>query len=272
MAPAVSNTNTKSHRRAAAVPQVYLRRIRKYLGAYLVDLGGKVDALVFSAGEAPCSGVHEGRLGQASCMGGTCLSNRISNGPVSAVVPQAIPCVLCRRGRERRHAARAGLLRAGVGGHSARRRRQRSSGAGARWRGAGATQPSQGKQSVRVRRAHALQCALACLSFLGSPVPILVLVGIKCHVCLLLCLPRPGVCAAHRRAAGDCAADAGRGGSVEEAASTLRHSLSADALGRLTAPVATAGGLQRWSSGRKRGAANELAGVMPSCSTLLSSG
>lgn len=32
--------------------QVYLRRIRKFLGAYLVHLGGRVDAIVFSAGEA----------------------------------------------------------------------------------------------------------------------------------------------------------------------------------------------------------------------------
>ena len=30
---------------------VFLRRIRKYLGAYLVTLGGRVDAIVFSAGE-----------------------------------------------------------------------------------------------------------------------------------------------------------------------------------------------------------------------------
>ena len=30
--------------------QVYLRRIRKYLGAYLVHLGGRVDAVIFSAG------------------------------------------------------------------------------------------------------------------------------------------------------------------------------------------------------------------------------
>jgi acetate kinase len=30
---------------------VFVRRIRKYLGAYLVDLGGQVDAIVFSAGE-----------------------------------------------------------------------------------------------------------------------------------------------------------------------------------------------------------------------------
>ena len=35
----------------AAALQVYLRRIRKYLGAYLVHLGGRVDAIVFSAGE-----------------------------------------------------------------------------------------------------------------------------------------------------------------------------------------------------------------------------
>lgn len=32
--------------------QVYLRRMRKYLGAYLVHLGGHVDAIVFSAGRA----------------------------------------------------------------------------------------------------------------------------------------------------------------------------------------------------------------------------
>ncbi|EFN59921.1 hypothetical protein CHLNCDRAFT_9129, partial [Chlorella variabilis] len=31
---------------------VYLRRLRKYLGAFLVDLGGQVDAIVFSAGKA----------------------------------------------------------------------------------------------------------------------------------------------------------------------------------------------------------------------------
>ena len=30
--------------------QVFIHRIRKYLGAYLVHLHGKVDAIVFSAG------------------------------------------------------------------------------------------------------------------------------------------------------------------------------------------------------------------------------
>ena len=33
------------------VPQVYIRRVRKYLGAYFMHLGGRVDAIVFSAGE-----------------------------------------------------------------------------------------------------------------------------------------------------------------------------------------------------------------------------
>lgn len=30
--------------------QVYVRRVRKYLGGYFMHLGGKVDAIVFSAG------------------------------------------------------------------------------------------------------------------------------------------------------------------------------------------------------------------------------
>lgn len=32
--------------------QVFIQRIRKYLGAYLVKLEGKVDAIIFSAGAA----------------------------------------------------------------------------------------------------------------------------------------------------------------------------------------------------------------------------
>lgn len=36
--------------------KVFVHRIRKYLGAYLVQLGGKVDALVFSAGIGEASG------------------------------------------------------------------------------------------------------------------------------------------------------------------------------------------------------------------------
>ncbi len=31
--------------------QVYVRRVRKYLGAYFMHLGGQVDAIVFSAGQ-----------------------------------------------------------------------------------------------------------------------------------------------------------------------------------------------------------------------------
>ena len=40
--------------------QVYLRRMRKYLGAHLVHLGGHVDAIVFSAGRAldACTGTQ----------------------------------------------------------------------------------------------------------------------------------------------------------------------------------------------------------------------
>lgn len=48
------------HRRHRFHRQVYLRRLRKYLGAYLLTLGGEVDAIVFSAGgqvQAGCGGV-----------------------------------------------------------------------------------------------------------------------------------------------------------------------------------------------------------------------
>ena len=31
-----------------------MRRVRKYLGAYFMHLGGKVDAIVFSAGAGWC--------------------------------------------------------------------------------------------------------------------------------------------------------------------------------------------------------------------------
>lgn len=37
---------------------VFVRRVRKYLGAYLVHLGGRVDAVVFSAGGGRGRGVY----------------------------------------------------------------------------------------------------------------------------------------------------------------------------------------------------------------------
>ena len=40
----------KGDERAKLGIDVFVRRVRKYLGAYLVHLGGKVDAVVFSAG------------------------------------------------------------------------------------------------------------------------------------------------------------------------------------------------------------------------------
>ncbi|KAL3685518.1 hypothetical protein R1sor_003540 [Riccia sorocarpa] len=42
--------------------QVFVHRIRKYLGAYLVELGGEVDALVFSAGIGEASGYIRGMV------------------------------------------------------------------------------------------------------------------------------------------------------------------------------------------------------------------
>ena len=41
--------------------QVYLHRLRRYIGAFLVQLGGKVDAIVFSAGMGENSAVLRGR-------------------------------------------------------------------------------------------------------------------------------------------------------------------------------------------------------------------
>ena len=40
--------------RAKLAIDVFVHRVRKYLGAYFLDLGGDVDAIVFSAG-GPCS-------------------------------------------------------------------------------------------------------------------------------------------------------------------------------------------------------------------------
>ncbi len=61
--------------------QVYLHRLRRYIGAFLVQLGGKVDAIVFSAGMGENSAVLRGRALQGlqvlfltSCMP-TCLAS-----------------------------------------------------------------------------------------------------------------------------------------------------------------------------------------------------
>ena len=41
--------------------QVYLHRLRRYFGAFLVQLRGNVDAIVFSAGMGENSAVLRGR-------------------------------------------------------------------------------------------------------------------------------------------------------------------------------------------------------------------
>lgn len=45
----------------AASGQVYLHRLRKYIGAYLIHLQGDVDAIIFSAGMGENSALLRGR-------------------------------------------------------------------------------------------------------------------------------------------------------------------------------------------------------------------
>ena len=41
--------------------QVYVHRLRRYIGAYLVQLEGKVDAIIFSAGMGENNALLRGR-------------------------------------------------------------------------------------------------------------------------------------------------------------------------------------------------------------------
>lgn len=51
--------------RAALALDVFVHRVRRYLGAYLVELGGRVDAVVFSAG----IGENSAEVRQRVCQG-----------------------------------------------------------------------------------------------------------------------------------------------------------------------------------------------------------
>lgn len=52
----------KGDERARLGIDVFVRRVRKYLGAYFTHLGGKVDAVVFSAGAGAGEGLRKAHV------------------------------------------------------------------------------------------------------------------------------------------------------------------------------------------------------------------
>jgi acetate kinase len=73
--------------------QVLAHRVRKYLGAYLVELGGQCDALVFSAG----MGENSPRLRAAVCDGLSALGI-VLDGAANAAVPRGASADIAARG------------------------------------------------------------------------------------------------------------------------------------------------------------------------------
>lgn len=80
--------HTHNSRPARFHAQVYVRRVRKYLGAYFMHLDGQVDAIVFSAGGR----VRSARRGTAVAARATTLaSRRCMAGDCAAPGPRAPP-------------------------------------------------------------------------------------------------------------------------------------------------------------------------------------